>query len=292
MAEEEVKSISDAAGIQDTKEQGSEAGGQGSGNQEPKKEIDSWRAGLPEDIRENPHLTRYGSQEEAARGIIEAQNFISTTRPTVPKEDAPAEEWDKFFNSLGRPEKPEGYEITKPEKLPEGFPYSEELDKQWQTWAHKAGLTTKQFKTIRDEYLTANVADFNQVLADQGQREEQVTAALEKIWGGKYKEELALSSKTAQSLIETDEDWNSLAFALDNDERLVLLFNRIGHHFSEDTLRGLGTGGAHTSFKKQAQAKQAELLNIDKRKEAQRYKETRAEAEELFKKAEAAGELT
>jgi len=286
MAEEEV-----------IKEQGSGIGDQGAGdNQKPKTENQqsetSWRAGLPEDIRENPHLTRYGSQEEAARGIIEAQTFISTTRPTVPKEDAPAEEWDKFFTSLGRPEKPEGYEITKPEKLPEGFPYSEELDKQWQTWAHKAGLTTKQFKTIRDEYLAANVDDFNQVLTDQGQREEQVVAALEKKWGGRYKEELALSRKTAQSLIETDEDWNSLSFALDNDERLVSLFNRIGHHFSEDTLRGLATGGTRTSFKKQAQAKQAELLNIDKRKEAQRYKETRAEAEELFKKAEAAGELT
>ena len=286
MAEEEV-----------IKEQGSGIGDQGAGdNQKPKTENQqsetSWRTGLPEDIRENPHLTRYGSQEEAARGIIEAQNFISTTRPTVPKEDAPAEEWDKFFNSLGRPEKPEGYEITKPENLPKDFPYSEELDKQWQTWAHKAGLTTKQFKAIRDEYLTANVADFNRVLVDQGQREEQVVAALEKKWGGRYKEELALSRKTAQSLIETDEDWNSLSFALDNDERLVSLFNRIGHHFSEDTLRGLATGGTRTSFKKQAQAKQAELLNIDKRKEAQRYKETRAEAEELFKKAEAAGELT
>ena len=286
MAEEEV-----------IKEQGSGIGDQGAGdNQKPKTENQqsetSWRAGLPEDIRENPHLTRYGSQEEAARGIIEAQNFISTTRPTVPKEDAPAEEWDKFFNSLGRPEKPEDYEITKPEKLPKGFPYSEELDKQWQTWAHKAGLTTKQFKAIRDEYLAANVDNFNQVLADQGQREEQVVAALEKKWGGKYKEELALSRKTAQSLIETDEDWDSLSFALDNDERLVLLFNRIGHHFSEDTLRDPITGGTRTSFKKQAQAKQAELLNIDKRKEAQRYKETRAEAEELFKKAEAAGELT
>ena len=41
MAEEEVKPVSDAAGTQDTKEQGSGTRDQGSGNQESKKEIDS-----------------------------------------------------------------------------------------------------------------------------------------------------------------------------------------------------------------------------------------------------------
>lgn len=252
----------------------------------------SWLEGLPEDIRENPYLTRYKSSEEAARGIIEAQTFISSTRPTIPKEDAPQEQWDKFYNSQGRPEKPDGYEIAKPENLPEGFLYSEELDKQWQTWAHQAGLSAKTFKQIRDNYLAANIDNYNKVLGEQVQREEKVTAALEKKWGGNYQEELNLAKKTAQSLIESDDDWASLAFALDNDERLVVLFNKIGHYFSEDTLRGGELRSASGSFKKQAQAKQAELFNIDKRKEPQRYKEVQAEATELFKKAEAAGELS
>jgi hypothetical protein len=79
---------------------------------------------------------------------------------------------------------------------------------------------------------------------------------------------------------------------LNNDERLVHIFHRIGQDLSEDTLRGGGQRQPGEPFKKQAQAKQAELLNIDKRKEPQRYKEAQAEAEALFKKAEAAGELT
>lgn len=258
----------------------------------PVVEASSWLEGLPEDIRENPHLTRYKSREEAARGIIEAQTFISSTRPTIPKEDAPPEEWDKFYNSQGRPEKPEGYELAKPENLPEGFVYSEELDKQWQTWAHKAGLSAKAFKEIRDSYLAANVAYFNKVLEDQGQREERVTAALEETWGGKYKENLNLARITAKKYIADEGDWEALAFALNNDERLVGIFHRIGQDLSEDTLRGGGQHQPGEPFKKQAQAKQAELLNIDKRKEPQRYKEAQAEAETLFKKAEDAGELT
>jgi len=289
MSKEDVNPGGNDAGTQD---QDVQAGDQGIQDRKPELPEGSWLKGLPEDIRENSHLTRYKSPEEAARGLIEAQNFISSSRPTVPKEDAPPEEWDKFYNSLGRPEKPEGYKIAKPENLPEGFAYSEEIDQQWQVWAHQAGLTAKQFTAIREAYLTANVANFKEVLEQQGQREKQVTEVLEKEWKGKYRENLDLARKTAQRYIQDGADWEALAFALNNDERLVRIFCRMGQDLSEDTLRGGGTGRLQTSFKNQAEAKTAELIQIDYRKEPQRYKDVKAEVDELFKKAEAAGELT
>ena len=250
MAEEVVKPGGEEPGTQDP---GVQDGVKGVQVGKPELPDTSWLAGLPEDLRESPHLTRYKTQEELARGMIEAQTFISSTRPTVPKEDAAPEEWGKFFNSLGCPEKPEGYEIAKPEKLPEGFPYSEELDKQWQGWAHKAGLAARRFKAVRDPCLAAHLAQFNQVLEAQGQREEKVTQALQKDWGGKYQENLDLARKTAQKYIQDPADWEALAFALNNDERLVRIFHRLGQDLSEDTLRGGGQGPGRTSFKKQAE---------------------------------------
>jgi len=212
----------------------------------------TWREGLPEDIRDSEHLTRYTTLEDAAKGIIEAQKFISSTRATVPKEDAPPEEWAKFYGSLGRPENPEGYELAKPEKLPEGFPYSEELEKQWRGWAHKAGLTGKQAKAVYDGYIAASVENFNQFLTQAGEREAQVEEVLKKAWGANYDQEMKLSRKAAQTFIKSPEDWEALGLALNNDERLVLLFNRIGKAMSEDVLRGADAGGPIANLRTQA----------------------------------------
>jgi hypothetical protein len=249
----------------------------------------NWREGLPEDIRENPFLTRYSNMEEAAKGIIEAQNLISSTRPTIPKADAPEEEWGRFYGTLGRPEKPEGYEIAKPEKLPEGFPYDEALEGQFRTWAHKAGLTGKQTKALYDDYMEANVGNFNTIMGQAQVREAKVTEALQNLWKGDYEPNLNLARKTAQHYIKGAEDWEALAFALNNDERLVQIFHRIGKDLSEDTLRtGLPLGA--TSFKKQADEKMVEIMGIPKNDP--KYARALQEAQELYKKAEEQGELT
>jgi hypothetical protein len=224
--------------------------------------MDSWRSGLPQEIRDNEHLSRYGTLEEAAKGIIEAQKFISSTRPTVPKEDAPPEEWDKFYGGLGRPEKPEGYELAKPEELPEGFPYDENLEKKWRDWAHKAGLTAKQARDIYGAYLAANIEYFNQVMAQANEREAKVTELLKKTWGAKYDVEMKLAQKVAQTYIKSPEDWEALAFALNNDERLVLLFNRIGKDLSEDVLHISELGAVVGNLREKAQKLMMEATKL------------------------------
>ena len=79
----------------------------------------SWRDSLPDDLKGAAWLSKYKTPEDALRGFAEAQKLIGS-KLSVPKDDAPKEEWDKFYASLGRPEAPDKYDLGVPETLPEG----------------------------------------------------------------------------------------------------------------------------------------------------------------------------
>ena len=74
----------------------------------------SWRDSLPDDLKGAAWLSKYKTPEDALRGFAEAQKLIGS-KLSVPKDDAPKEEWDKFYASLGRPEAPDKYDLGVPE---------------------------------------------------------------------------------------------------------------------------------------------------------------------------------
>lgn len=75
----------------------------------------------------------------------------STLNP--PGEDATDEEWGKFYDRLGRPEKADGYEFNMPEDLNEDFAYDEDSANLFKEWAFDAGLTPRQSQQIHDRFV-------------------------------------------------------------------------------------------------------------------------------------------
>jgi hypothetical protein len=76
------------------------------------KGADDWRATLPDDLKADPFLGRYKSQEEALRGVAAAQKTISAGLLKRPGADAKPEEIARYRESIGVPKDIAGYEIN------------------------------------------------------------------------------------------------------------------------------------------------------------------------------------
>lgn len=112
---------------------------------------DGWTENLPEDLK--PYaatLGKYPNATELLRGLGNASKLIGqkTQGVQVPGPDAKPEEIAEFHKALGVPESPEGYNLTKPEKLPDGVEWNEDEIKGFAEFAHKQGLLPDQTKAL------------------------------------------------------------------------------------------------------------------------------------------------
>jgi hypothetical protein len=127
---------------------GSETGN--TGNQQT--QAPGWLAGLPADLRENESFKSYKTVGDFAKAHIETASKLKDVEGklgnSIPKlgENATQEERDRFFNSLGRPEKPDGYELEGGDKEKEQFL------SPWKQDFHELGLTAAQAKGLKAKF--------------------------------------------------------------------------------------------------------------------------------------------
>jgi len=86
-----------------------------------------WLAQLPDEaLRLEPSLAQINGKDwsEAgpalAKGYVEAQKLIGQNRLPTPQKDWDDKKWDEFYSKVGRPEKPDGYQVPGDLKLEEG----------------------------------------------------------------------------------------------------------------------------------------------------------------------------
>jgi len=148
-------------------------------------------------------VTAYAALDEETRTWLQAKGFdkspVELAKAArsqekmlggaikVPGKDATPEERDAFFNKLGRPDKPEGYEFKVPTDLPEGLPYDAERATKLKTDLHGLGLTKDQAAAVHDMYINEVVGGASgaaeKQAADNLAAAEKATDALVKRWG-------------------------------------------------------------------------------------------------------------
>lgn len=105
----------------------------------------------------------------------------------IPKDDATPEEREAFLNKLGRPEKPEGYQLAPPKDMPEGLPYDGEFATAFKARAHELGLTAKQAAGLHDMYVSHMVEGYGvaseKTLGEIKAKADGAKEALVKLWG-------------------------------------------------------------------------------------------------------------
>jgi hypothetical protein len=143
-----------------------------------------WTSGLADPgNRELVVAKGWKNPDQAIGSYKELESRLGSSL-TPPKDDDPPEKWDQFYGKLGRPEKPDGYELkVNKEAIPESFPYDGQSADKFKVWAHKHGLTPKQAQGLHDEFVADMAGQFGGQIEAQQKQVESAHVELVRAWG-------------------------------------------------------------------------------------------------------------
>lgn len=214
-------------------------------NEETVEQVASsdWRESIPEDLRSDPSLADVSSVAELAKMTVHAQRMIGADKVVLPGRDAPQEVIDEFYNKLGRPDTPDGYEVPT-ENMP-NLPYDEDVQREFFKEAHRIGLNKQQAAAI-----TRWQADRVQTMMEEsGQANEEAyqnaTDTMRKEFGKAFDEKMDMA-KSAARQFGGDELMDFLdKTGLGNAPAVIRAFANIGKAVANDEIIG---GGGRQGF--------------------------------------------
>lgn len=160
-------------------------------------EFKDWLEKQPDDMKNSPSLSKFQTWEGLSKSYVNLERMMGGDKVPVPKEGDQAA-WDRFWKAAGRPDDPKGYEFAKPEKLPEGMEYSEEVDKTFATKAHELGLNKRQASALREWQLDYLSQAQTKQAEESAAAQEAAAAQLKSEWGRAYEPKLAAANKAVK----------------------------------------------------------------------------------------------
>jgi hypothetical protein len=218
---------------------GGGAGGPGAGGPTPK-----WVGGLSSDFGGPQILSQIPDSDQTAtvpvtliKNYVEGQRAIGGMT-AVPKDGDDPAKFEKFYQSIGRPEKPDGYELKPPTGTPDGFYNAEELS-EFQSKAHSLGIPKKAAEALFAWRAEKDLAVYNEFTgkADAGYQEN--ITALKAEWGGNFSANADAANKAAiwaggKELAQLLQQAGLVGHPV-----IAKAFHKIGSVMGEDTLRGV-----------------------------------------------------
>ena len=153
-------------------------------------------------------------------------------------EKAEKTEMDQFYNKLGRPVEPKGYDLPVPEGVPTDFAEAAKLK------MHELGLTAKQARELAawNNEMGATMASkqkeaYSATIAQQ-------SAELKTEWGAAYDQEMGAAKNAAKALGIKPEQIDALEGSL-GFANLMKMMSNIGKRIGEDKfVSGDGSSGS------------------------------------------------
>lgn len=169
------------------------AGG-GGGDEDPDPSADGddgggspeWLNSLPEEARKDPNVTKYKTVEEFYNGYKHQASLLGKKGVIVPGENASEQERNQFYNSLGRPEKPDGYKFDTIEDLHQSIKVTPEAQASFAKAMHELGLSNAHANGV-NKFCMKILSDA-QKAQDKMEQEaaEKAETALRGEWGSDY----------------------------------------------------------------------------------------------------------
>ena len=98
-------------------------------------------------------------------------------------EVATQEDWDGYYDALGRPDEPAEYGFTMPEGVSENFQYDSEFADNYRQMAHRAGLTQRQANQLHGDYVAMMSDGAEQNFQSMDSQVGDAHASLQELWG-------------------------------------------------------------------------------------------------------------
>lgn len=145
------------------------------------KEV-NWKDSLPEDLKNEKALESIQDIPGLAKSFIHAQKMVGTDKISIPNKHATDDDWNDVYSKLGRPSKPEDYQI----QINSNSSVDTDALNGFKEAAHKYGLLPKQAEGIINFYddMTQNYMRDLDAKAEQGRMHAE--KALKEEWGPAY----------------------------------------------------------------------------------------------------------
>lgn len=214
-------------------------------------------------LKADPSLATFKGVEGLARSYAATKKLVGGDASEffkIPTDKTTPEERDKFWNTLGRPETADKYQVPKTVvDQQEALMISNETLAEFGKTAHQLGLSNSQFAAVTEWYAgfvkSSSDALEAQVTTARGTAE----TALKTQWGGAYDEKVALAKDALKELSRDDPtlvDFMETS-GLGNDPRMLRMFERLGRSMKEDLLRDGKGGQPGAAFGQQLTPEQA-----------------------------------
>ena len=183
------------------------------------------------------------------------EKLVGSQRLAIPQGEADTANWDKVYNALGRPEKPDGYQF----KAPEGKELNAELVGHFAPIMHAAGLNQKQASSLVEAYTALETAKAEEAAKAFEAKSDQDMKDLRTEWGEAFESKIELSRR-AMRQFGIGEHVDALERAM-GTKGLMTMLAKIGEGLGEHRIEN---GGGNTTFgmtPAAAQQRIAELRN-------------------------------
>ena len=173
--------------------------------------------------------------EDLGKGYQNLEKLLGREKVPVPIGDDDEEGWQRWYAATGRPDKADDYEFQRPDKLPDGMPYDEELEKEYRQWAHINGLSKKQANNFYDGFVKRQVERHSAYHTHQMQARSKIESDMRREFGAQYEGKV----QQAKSALAKYADPEYLKYldetGLGNDPRTIRSWIKIGDEMGGST---------------------------------------------------------
>ena len=195
----------------------------------------SWKEAIPEELRNDPNISKFTELEALAKSYVNATRMIGQDKVAVPNNNSTDDQWNEVYDKLGRPESADKYKL---EVKSDVVPLDESAIKQFAENAHQLGLNNKQAQGILEFYKDSMEGSAQQSKIDTETAQANAEQELRKEWGSNYEANI----KKAGSVAKANMNPEILDMELKDGTRLgdhpaiIKGFANIANILSEDKL--------------------------------------------------------
>lgn len=198
---------------------------------------DAWANIVNERFKDDTVALNTKSPLDAVEQLRNAQKLLGKKRLPEPQDDWKKEDWDAFYNGLGRPAKAEEYKLGEvPEKFKDKI--SPEFMKEASTMLHEAGLTGKQYEKAMGAYFgwldkataAKEAADVEAFSAAE--------TALKKELGAEYEAKVNLANNLIRTFADAETSEFLATSGLGNNPGVIRMMMKIADQFKDDDAIG------------------------------------------------------
>lgn len=239
----------------------------------------NWVAGLQaEENRALVEAKQWKSPDDAIRSYRELEHHASKSLK-MPGDNATAEDWDKFYSKLGRPESPDKYELKlNTEAVPQDFPYDETSAIEFRKWAHEAGLAPAQAQALHDKFVGYQAQSFTAARESLARAEGDAHREIVRDWGdtdtASYRQNVEYMSRAVAQLGLKESLMKGGLLSHEGavlDHKVASALAKVGKElYGEDTMATNASGILKNPFSAEHEnlTEQGKLLREDPRKAA------------------------